>query len=199
MVSRLKPIDIAISFRDRAYRLGETIPVDVSLTPCINVTVREARMKLVCRARYTEIGQRQQFAGIARGDTGTPVPERFGSDLTSASLETESAFTYSGPTLVKDLRLSTGSPNTRRVRLDIPSELPEIVAGFGPRSRAKTGWSIVVSVNVAGARDVSESVSVNISQFAQDDSMTPEQRRDRARESAQRRWEGARQSQRTDD
>ena len=199
MVSRLRPIDISITFEDRAYQLGETIRVDVEVTPHMDVTVREAHMEIVCLARYTEIGQRQQYLGLARGDTGLPVSERFGSDLTSASLESESAFTYPGPTFVKELRLSTGSPNRHRLTLDVPAELPENVSGFGPRSRAKTDWSIVVSVNVAGARDVSESVPVNISQFAQDDSVTPEQRRDQAREAAQHRWESARRGQPTED
>ena len=199
MVSRLRPIDIAITFDDRAYRLCETIRVDVELTPRVGVTVRKARMEIVCLARYTEIGQRQQFAGIARGDTGVPVPEPFGSDLTSGTQQSESEFTYSGPTFLKDVRLSEGASNRSRVRLDIPSELPEIVAGSGPRSRAKTEWSVVVIVDVAGARDVTESVQVNISQFAQDNSLTPEQRRNQARKAAQRSWESARHGQRTKD
>ena len=137
--------------------------------------------------------------GIARGDTGIHVTEPFGSDLTSGTRETESAFSYPGPTFMKELSLSAGISNRSRLRLDVPSELPELVAGFCPRSRAKTEWSIVMSVDVAGARDVSESVPVNIGQFTQDDSLTPEQRRDQARQAAQRRWESARQGQRTDD
>lgn len=199
MVSRLRPVDIAISFDDRTYQLGETIRIDVVVTPKVDVTVREARVELVCLARYTEIGKRQQFAGIARGDTGFHVQEPFGSDLTSDTREAESAFSYPGPTFMKELILSTGSPNRHRLKLDVPSELPESVSGFGPRSRAKTEWSIRVSMDVASARDVSESAPVNISQFAQDDSLTPEQRRDRAREAAQERWESARRGQPTDD
>lgn len=198
MVSRLRPIGIAITFEDRAYQLGETIRVGVEVTPQTDVTIREARGYIVCLARYTEIGKRQQFAGIARGDTGVPVPESFGSDLTADTRESQSEFTYPGPTFMKELRLSAGTPNRHRVSLDVPSELPEIVAGFGPRSRAKTEWSIHVSMDVAGARDVSESAPVNISQFAQDDSLTPEQRREQAREAAQQRWESARRGQPTD-
>ena len=199
MVSRLRPIDIAISFEDRTYQLGESIRVDVEVTSRGDVTVREARVELVCLARYTEIGKRQQFAGIARGDTGFHVQEPFGSDLTSDTRETESKFTYPGPTFAKELSLSEGVSNRSRLRLDVPTELPEIVAGSGPRSRAKTEWSIVVSADVAGARDVSESVPVDISQFAQDDGLTSEQRREQAREAAQQRWESARRGNREDD
>ncbi len=67
MVSRLRPIDISITFEDRAYQLGETIRVDVEVTPHMDVTVREAHMEIVCLARYTEIGQRQQYLGLAGG------------------------------------------------------------------------------------------------------------------------------------
>ena len=79
-----------------------------------------------------------------------------------------------------------------------PLSFRENVSGFGPRTRAKMEWTIVVSVDVAGSRDVSESLPVNVSQFAQDDSLTPEQRREQAREAAQERWESARRDQRTE-
>ena len=199
MVSRLRPVDIAISFEDRPYQLGETIRIDVELTPRGDVTVREARVDLVCLARFTEIGSRQQFAGIVRGDTGFHVMEAFGSDRTSGSRETQSVETYKGPTFLHGRKLSDGIPSKNRIRFDIPAELPEIVSGYGPRTRAKMEWSLIVTVDVAGARDVIESAPVEISQFAQDDSLTPEQRRDHAREAAQQRWESARRGQQTED
>ena len=198
MVSRLRPTDITITFEDRPYQLGETIRVDVELIPRVDVTVREARVSLVCLARFTEIGSRQQFAGIARGDTGIHVMESFGSDRTSGSRESEYAETYKGPTFLHGRKLSEGIPSRDRVRLNVPAELPENVSGFGPRTRAKMEWTIVVSVDVAGSRDVSESLPVNVSQFAQDDSLTPEQRHEQAREAAQERWESARRDQRTE-
>ena len=199
MVSRLTPVDVAISFEDRTYQLGESIRLDVELTPRMDVTAREARVELVCVARFTEIGSRQQYAGIARGDTGVHVMEAFGSDRTSGSRESESVETYDGPTFLQGRKLSNGNPSKNRIRLDVPAELPENVSGYGPRTRAKMEWSIVVSVDVAGARDVTESVPVDISQFVQDDSLTPEQQRERAREAAQQRWESARRGSPTDD
>ena len=198
MVSRLRPTDITITFEDRPYQLGETIRVDVELIPRVDVTVREARVSLVCLAPFTEIGSRQQFAGIARGDTGIHVMESFGSDRTSGSRESEYTETYKGPTFLHGRKLSEGIPSRDSVRLNVPAELPENVSGFGPRTRAKMEWTIVVSVDVAGSRDVSESLPVNVSQFAQDDSLTPEQRREQAREAAQERWESARRDQRTE-
>lgn len=198
MVSRLKPVDIAISFDDRTYQLGETIRVDVEVTPRVDVTIREGRIELICLARFTEVGRRQQYTGIVRGDTGIPMSEPFGSDLTGGSREAEHTETYSGPTFIYGRELSEGVPSKRTLRFDIPAELPENVLGYGPRTRAKMEWTIAVTIDVAGARDVSESAPVNISLFAQDDSLTPEQRREQAREAAQQRWESARPGQSTD-
>ena len=199
MVSRLRPVDIAISIDDRTYQLGETIQVDVEVTPRVDVTIREARIELVCLARFTEVGKRQQYFGIARGDTGIPMSEPFGTDLTGGSRESEHTETYKGPTFIYGRELREGVPSKRTLQVDIPAEVPENVLGYGPRTRAKMEWSIVVSMDIAGARDVTESAPVNISQFAQDDSLTAEQRRDRAREAAQERWESARRGQPTDD
>lgn len=199
MVSRLRPVDIAISFDDRTYQLGETIRVDVEVTPRADVTVREGHIELVCLARFTEVGRRQQYTGIARGDTGIHVIEPYGTDQTSGSRESEHTETYRGPTFIYGRDLSEGVPSKRTLRFDIPAELPENVLGYGPRTRAKMEWSIVVSMDVAGARDVTESVPVDISQFAQDDSLTPEQQRERAREAAQERWESARRGKPADD
>ena len=198
MVSRLRPVDIIVSFEDRAYQFGETIEVDVELRSRVDISVREARMELACLARYTEIGRRQHRVGMTRSESTLGVSEPFGSDLTSAAVETESRHTYRGPTFLRRLRLKAGSPNRNRLGLEIPTDLPENVSGFGSRSRAKMLWSIVVSVDVAGARDVSSSMPVDISLSAQDDLLTVEQRRDQAREAAQLRWEAARRDQRTD-
>ena len=199
MVSRLTPLEIAIGFEDRTYQLGESIRIDVELTPRMDVTVREARVELVCLASFTEVGSSQQYFGIVRGDTGVPMSEPFGSDLTAGSRESEHTETYRGPTFLHGQRLREGTPIRERVRFSIPAELPENVSGYGPRARANMDWSIQVTVDVAGARDMSEPVPVHVSQFAQDDSLTPEQQRDRAREAAQERWDNARRGKPTDD
>ena len=53
MVYKLKPLELSLDFEDRDYELGETVDVQVTLTPNGPVDVREARVDLVCEECYS--------------------------------------------------------------------------------------------------------------------------------------------------
>ena len=83
----------------------------------------------------------------------------------------------------------------RHLRLEIPPEPPANVAGSSRRSRATMEWTLVASIDVAGARDVTATRAVNVvavPQSGKADSspggkLTPEQRRENARKAAKAR------------
>ena len=43
MISRLRPLEIELSFEDRTYRLGDSIDLEVALSPRRDCLVREGR------------------------------------------------------------------------------------------------------------------------------------------------------------
>ena len=55
MFGRLRPMDVRLVFRDRLYRLGETISVVVELDARCDVVVREVRIDLVCDQSWTDV------------------------------------------------------------------------------------------------------------------------------------------------
>ena len=54
MISRLRPLDLAISFKERTYGLGERIDLTIEMTPHRDCHVREGRVDLMVEARWTE-------------------------------------------------------------------------------------------------------------------------------------------------
>ena len=54
MVSRLRPLDLEILFRERTYRLGEPIDLTVELSPRRDCDVREGRIDLMVEEQWTD-------------------------------------------------------------------------------------------------------------------------------------------------
>ena len=52
VLNRFYPLDMSLAFEDRPYSLGETIRIQVELTPRRDVEVREARVDLVCEEDF---------------------------------------------------------------------------------------------------------------------------------------------------
>ena len=56
MVYKLDPLDIALDFERRPYRLGDTIKATVSLIPNSDVEIRTASLSLMGQVRRTKVG-----------------------------------------------------------------------------------------------------------------------------------------------
>ena len=54
MVSRLRPVEVDVSFLDRTYVLGDNIDLTIELTSRRDCQVREARVDLVLEESWTE-------------------------------------------------------------------------------------------------------------------------------------------------
>ena len=55
MLSRLRPLGVAVIFEDRTYKLGETVDLTLELSPRRDIEVREGRVDLVCDTRDTKV------------------------------------------------------------------------------------------------------------------------------------------------
>ena len=69
---------------------------------------------------------------------------------------------------------------------------PEEAGGTNSRTAAKLDWTLVVNVNVSGARDVTASAPIRIGYFSSAEAMSAgelERRRDEARRAAQESWD----------
>ena len=195
MVSRLRPLTMKLAFDRRPYQLGETIDVSLDLSPKGDVDVREGRVELKCDIRYTEATtvMVRPRGGGGRGGlviASPAVPKQ-------VTAEHEETYIQSSVVFLEGKQLSSGTTSAYKVRLGIPRELPANMAGSSTRGRGRLKWSVVASVDVARAPDVTASRAVRVlglpsSAEAGRGKLTPEQRRENARKAARARWAKAR-------
>ena len=194
MVSRLNPIDIGVKFPDRSYKLGDEIRVDLEMTPRREVLIREARIDLVCKMTFSEIGR-----PVPTRRHAPSVAPQVGSGYRTAPseepVEARETDVYRGSPFLVGRRLRSGSKVTERVVVSVPPELPEKVGGSNSRTAAKLDWTLIARVDISGARDVTVSVPIDIGYFHSARSLSRAElgrRREEARRAAQESWEQSR-------
>ena len=198
MVSRLRPLNVNVIFEDRPYRLGETIDITVELITNRDVNVREARLELVWEGRWTS-----SSSISAAESTHSARHVAFAGGRSIPQLSTRSTkvrreqFVHSNAVFLSDHELKEGVRSTHGVGLHLQPQLPRQATGASQRDRAQATWSLVVTVDIVGGRDVRVSKPIHIvsSQEAsrsKGSKLTPEQRRENARRAAQARWAKAR-------
>ena len=154
MVSRLRPLDVKLRFRDKRYGLGETVDLTVELRVNGDAEVREARVDLVCEEQWSETytmmvpDTRTLKASIHVGARGAapppppppPIPKR-------VNKRRQETYVHSSAVFLKESSLRAG-PVSHRVALKI---------GDTPLRRSTDGtarWRLVARVDVVRARDV---------------------------------------------
>jgi hypothetical protein len=160
MVSRLRPLDVAISFRERAYRPGEPIDVTVELTPRRDCDVREGRIDLMVEERWTQkflftyekpvVQNRILSAPAVTGST---------TETREDVREHKEKYAQSGAAFLEAARLDAGKSARYRVRLQIHPEPPKPPADA---LEAKVRWWLQTVVDVAGARDIRTRTKVDV-------------------------------------
>jgi len=149
MISRLRPLDLAISFRGRTYRLGEPIDLTVELTPRRDCEVREGRIDLMVEERWTERSTVSYQKPVVQ--TGL----RGGAQVVGTTTETreivrehKEKYAHSSAVFLEAARLDAGKSSRYRVRLQIQPEPP------ARANEAKVRWWLQTVIDVAGARDI---------------------------------------------
>ena len=158
MVSRLRPLDLEISFRERTYRLGEPIDLTVELSPRRDCDVREGRIDLMVEEQWTEHSTVSYEKPVVqtglRGEVrviGTTTETR------QIVREHKEQYAHSSEALLEATRLKGGRSKAYRVRLQIQGEPP------ARASQAKVRWWLQTVIDVAGARDVRARKKIDIS------------------------------------
>jgi hypothetical protein len=163
MISKLRPLDLELSFEDRTYRLGDSIDLEIELTPRRDCLVREGRVDLVVEARWTERSTRR---------VEKPIYAETGGGMSSAcvhriqigtKVETKESVRdfrekswHASVVFLKDVSLRSGRLSRHRLPLDIATDDP-------PRREAKTRWWLQVVIDVAGARDIKPRHKIDVS------------------------------------
>ena len=162
MVSRLNPIRIRISFPGKTYRLGDTANVRVHITTLdTDVMVREARIGIECRVRYTEM--RSGFSrrdALDYGRSGVALGRPLHTIVTPVKVELSDI--HDGPSFLTNRQLQARRTNSSNVRLQIPSELGRNAIYAQDIARTVFSWKVVVTADVSLARDVIESKPIDI-------------------------------------
>ena len=156
MLPKLKPLELSFDFEDRDYVLGDTIDVQVTLTPNGDVDVRGGRVDLVCEEQYS------QRATTLRGVRGPrdPVDPRMGGVGRKRHLKTErkERVVHSTVSFLEEGRLKGSAPSTSTARLLVqPTPPPHFEDARALQRDAQSSWTfkwrLEASVNVARGRD----------------------------------------------
>ena len=157
-MSWFHPLDVTVTFEDRTYKLGESIDVAVELSAHDSVQVREGSINLICDEQWVDMWIVQVSAyrwgrvsdpGISRRLPQAPITKR-------GSHVNHERFYPSSARLLRNERLSPGTPYLYDARLDIPPEGPPHAYD------ATVSWQLVATFDVVRARDVTESRTVTV-------------------------------------
>ena len=157
MISRLRPLDLAISFRERRYRLGEPIDLRVELTPRRDCEVRMGRMDLMVEEQWTEHSTVSYEKPVVQ--TGLRGQVRvMGSTTETRELvrEHKEKYAHSSAAFLEAARLDAGKSARYRITLQIQPEAP------ARAKEARGRWWLQTVIDVAGARDVRARTKVAI-------------------------------------
>ena len=154
MVHRLDPLDLALDFNDRSYRLGETVAVRVEMTAKGRIAIREAGVELLCDQKFAETYTVSGPGRYANPGVAAPRPD-ISSQVGDERLE---SYVHSSAAFLSDVTLEADESRSLDVRLPIdpapPRRLEDARALEGDAARSWSfAWRLVVSVDVAGGRD----------------------------------------------
>ena len=158
---------LEVDFPDRDYELGGSIDVSIIVTPDRDVTIRSARVDLVCNQTYIRHSEWEggpaSLGGHSGRISGGGVFVRAGID---SDQRTES-YLHSTVTTLEDALLKAGVTETRRVDLRIkpttPKRLREAVeANRNAAAAWSFAWTLSVSLDVARGRDLEVEREVRI-------------------------------------
>ena len=162
MISRLRPLDVAVLFEDRTYGLGDTIDITVEMSPHRDSLVRKAQIDLVVEERWTERTtvtiEKPIVQSIPTG-RGAMMVQHLGTrtETKTVTRRHREKSVHGSVTFLENVRLGSGDPARHRIRLDIQPEPPPHVG------EAQLTWWLQTVVDIVGARDIKPRQKVKIS------------------------------------
>jgi hypothetical protein len=171
MVYKIKPLELSFDFEDRSYDLGDVIDIQVALAPNGEVTVRAARVDLICEERYVQA----PGPASAQYASWSGVPPQARSATLNPTKETKETYVHSSGEFLRDARLPAGVPSAHRIRLRIqpapPKHADEAAALVRDAASSWTfKWRLVASVDIVRGRNpkLQRTVKVRLPQTTTD-------------------------------
>lgn len=161
MVTRLRPLDVTISFADRPYSLGDTIDIDLSLRARRDVIIREGRVDLLCQEYYKQTYTVTVTRPLSPGRGPVPGTPMTTTETKQVNHTRNETYPHSSMVFLTDAEHRSGVTSRHRVRLVIGDEPPQHMSD-PTVTEAEVSWSLVAVLDVAQARDVSERRPVQI-------------------------------------
>ena len=127
MVSRVRPIDVSVSFDDRTYKLGEAIDLTIEMSPNRECQVREGRAGLMLEERWTERSTLSYEKPIfGQGSVRGGAPRQIGTETVTKDVSKDHKETsvHSSVVFLENVQVQPGSPARHAVRLQIQREAP---------------------------------------------------------------------------
>ena len=154
MVYRLRPLEVSFDFEDLEYKLGDTIQVDVELVPNGDVTVREARLDLICEERYVE-NYSVSGPGLYSNPGGAAPRAQISSQVVREQKET---YVHSTEVFLSDAKLAKGISLRYQARLNVQPKPPVHVEDARALQRDADRswtfkWTLVMTVDVVRGRN----------------------------------------------
>ena len=159
MISRLRPLDLTISFEERTYGVGETIDLTIDLMPHRDCQIREGRVDLMLEERWTERSTvTVEVPLVHRNPASMASGIQVGSTTEIKEVVTrhKESSVRSRVVFLESVRLVSGRTARYSVRLEIQPDPPS-----GPHD-AKRKWWLQTVIDVAGARDIKPRHKVTI-------------------------------------
>ena len=155
MVYKLRPLDVKLDFEDRDYDLGDTIRIQVTLTPNGEVDARGGRVDLVCEERYSQGGTTfvpDTYAQTSRAGSVTSGRTRH------VGTDRKERVVHSTVSLLEAGRLTGGAPTVRTARLLVeptpPAHFEEARALQRDTQSSWTfKWTLVATIDVVRGRN----------------------------------------------
>ncbi|MBI2855240.1 MAG: hypothetical protein HYX93_00145 [Chloroflexi bacterium] len=153
-LSRIRPLDVKLSYEDLPYSLGEHIPISVEVYARGDVEVREAWIDLVCEETYIEsytmmVPDRKTYrapdgplSSLHPDYTPTPMVEQ------RVSKKHKKTYVHSSVVFLTNQWLAGDSTTWHEATLKI-EPLPPAHWTSGT-----VKWKLVATLDVASARDV---------------------------------------------
>ena len=163
MIGWLQPLRVNVVLEERPYKLGETIYLTVDLRPKRDVEITGARVDLMCEERYTEtltVMVMPRHGGGGPTDPPSTVPRE-------GRRKRRESYLHSSAVFLENASLGSGTFRRYDVKLDIQPEPPSTYEArrLGELPLASTPtvkWSLVTSIDVAGARTIQKRHKVEV-------------------------------------
>jgi hypothetical protein len=158
MVSRLRPLDLTISYDGRTYTAGESIDVTVEGSARRDCQVRQGRVDLVVEAKWTDRSTRTvEIPVYQQAGTGSHVQQAGTRTEVKETVTNRKENTVHGRAVfLEAVDLTAGRPFRHSIQLQVPSMLSPFPGN------AKVNWSLRTIVNVAGARDIRRQRKIDV-------------------------------------